>query len=394
LFEPRSHEPLLDAAWRPGDAEAAIRAIARDAEGALRDDDWWPLHPLDDDGDTPDALHGIYFGAAGVVWALHHLAEAGLHEPRLDHGQLAVGVLDSYDRRPEFGGPAPSVWMGEGGIALVAWLLSPSAALADRLDELLRTADPDADTLELLWGTPGLLLIADVMLDRTGEERWATAWSAMADRLMRRWGERFPGFWTQRLYGSVQEYIGAGHGLAGVVAALARRPDLLPHDNLLGRTTATLAATAIREGAHANWPPARHLPLALEDGSIRTQWCHGAPGIVTSVAGLPRDEALDALLVAGGELTWAAGPLRKGANLCHGTAGNGFALLKLFMRTGDELWLDRARRFAMHAAAQVVAVRRELGRGRYSLWTGDLGTAVYLEQCLAGRSEMPAIELW
>ena len=69
----------------------------------------------------------------------------------------------------------------------------------------------------------------------------------------------------------------------------------------------------------------------------------------------PREQELDELLLAGGELTWAAGPLRKGAGLCHGTAGNGFALLKLFTRTGDERWLERARAFATHAAAQVEA---------------------------------------
>ena len=93
---------------------------------------------------------------------------------------------------------------------------------------------------------------------------------------------------------------------------------------------------------------------------------------------------LDALLLAGGELTWAAGPLRKGPGLCHGTAGNGFAFLKLFARTGDERWLGRARRFAMHAAAQVEAERAGTGHGRHALWTGDLGTAIFLHQCLAG----------
>ena len=35
-----------------------------------------------------------------------------------------------------------------------------------------------------------------------------------------------------------------------------------------------------------------------------------------------------------------AGPLRKGAGLCHGTAGNGCAFLALHARTGDERWLD------------------------------------------------------
>ena len=91
------------------------------------------------------------------------------------------------------------------------------------------------------------------------------------------------------------------------------------------------------------------------------QWCHGAPGIVASLAALaPGDDEHERLLLAGGELTWRAGPLAKGANLCHGTAGNGYAFLALFERTGDELWLERARAFAMHAAAQVARARAEL----------------------------------
>lgn len=393
LFDARAHEALLEAAWRPAEVQAEIRAIAREAEEALRGAEWWPVHPLDAEPGDPDVFHGIYLGAAGVLWALHRLAQAGLHEPRHDHARLAEDVLNSYLTRPEFDGPLPSLWMGEGGIALVAWLLSPTPALADRLARLA-VVEPDSDTLELMWGSPGLLLLADVMLERTGEQRWASAWSAIADHLMRQWGARVPDFWTQRLYGSTEEILGPAHGLAGVVAALARRPELLPPGELLPRTRAALSATAMREGEHANWPPALHQPLAKPGGAIRTQWCHGAPGIVASVAGLPRDDRLDALLLAGGELTWAAGPLRKGANLCHGTAGNGFALLKLFARTADESWLERARRFAMHCAGQAAAARREHGRGRHSLWTGDLGTAIYLHQCLDGGAEMPALDMW
>jgi hypothetical protein len=33
---------------------------------------------------------------------------------------------------------------------------------------------------------------------------------------------------------------------------------------------------------------------------------------------------------------------RQGGRLCHGTGGNGYAFRKLFERTGDERWLDRA----------------------------------------------------
>lgn len=95
------------------------------------------------------------------------------------------------------------------------------------------------------------------------------------------------------------------------------------------------------------------------------------------------------LLLAGAELAWKAGPHGgdKGPSICHGTAGNGYGFLKAFERTGDELWLRRARRFAMHALAQA-----EQSGGRYSLWTGDLGVALYVADCLDGRSAYPIFD--
>ena len=125
-----------------------------------------------------------------------------------------------------------------------------------------------------------------------------------------------------------------------------------------------------------------------ETDEIRVQWCHGAPGIVISAADYLDEE----LLLAAAELTWRAGPLgpEKGPGLCHGTAGNGYAFLKTFARTGDELWLERARRFAVHALGQV----ERRGHGRYSLWTGDLGVALYAADCLDGRSAYPVLDGW
>jgi len=112
--------------------------------------------------------------------------------------------------------------------------------------------------------------------------------------------------------------------------------------------------------------------------------------MVASLAGVATDDdEHDRLLRAGGELTWRAGPLVKGPGLCHGTAGNGYAFLALLERTGDELWLERARAFAMHAAAQVSHAREAHGRGRFTLWTGDPGVALYLADCLAGRGAPP-----
>jgi lantibiotic modifying enzyme len=148
---------------------------------------------------------------------------------------------------------------------------------------------------------------------------------------------------------------------------------------------------AVEENGLANWPPrASSDGLQGGDGNIRVQWCHGAPGIVASLASLaPNDDEHERVLLAGGELTWRARPPVKGASLCHGTAGNGYAFLALFERTRAEMWLERARAFAMHAAEQVALERAQLGRGRYTLWTGDPGTALYLADCLDGSGRIP-----
>ena len=147
----------------------------------------------------------------------------------------------------------------------------------------------------------------------------------------------------------------------------------------------------IRDGDLAQWAPTDD-PSSVT-ATTRTQWCHGAPGIVTSFAPVARENAeLTELLVAGGELTWRAGPLVKGPGLCHGTAGNGYAFLKLLERTGDERWLERARAFAMHAARQVERARARHGQARYSLWTGDVGPALFLASCIRADPAMPVLD--
>jgi hypothetical protein len=83
--------------------------------------------------------------------------------------------------------------------------------------------------------------------------------------------------------------------------------------------------------------------------------------------------------------------LAKGYGLCHGTAGNAYAFLVLHKRTGDELWLERARAFAMHVIGRVERERAKLGRGRYSLFTGDIGVALFLRDLLAGNDLFPTM---
>jgi hypothetical protein len=53
-----------------------------------------------------------------------------------------------------------------------------------------------------------------------------------------------------------------------------------------------------------------------------------------------------------------------------------------------------ARRFALHALGQVERLRARRGRGRYSLWTGDVGVALFAAGCLDARSAYPVFDTW
>jgi hypothetical protein len=152
----------------------------------------------------------------------------------------------------------------------------------------------------------------------------------------------------------------------------------------------TIQRSASREEGQVNW---RAWLIAAEGSKRRflMQFCHGAPGFIICLADIPSPE-LNALLLEAGETVWAAGPLIKGSNLCHGTGGNGYAFLKLYQRTGDELWIQRARSFAMHGIAQTRADALHYGQYRYSLWTGDPGFAIYLWDCLQGTARFPTLD--
>jgi hypothetical protein len=383
LFDPNVHEAATGEAWDEDRVRGAIRAIAEDAEDSF--DDGWPTHPIDSEGPSDDArrFRTVYLGGAGVIQALAALQRRGFAELRRDY----VPYLEQpYE--PDFPDEdhERSFWMGETGIRLVLQRLAPSAENADRLEMLIRANNRD-ERCELMWGSPGTMLAAAAMHELTGEERWLEVWREGAEWLRAQWDTETD-LWTQRIWGAVDQILGPAHGFAGCVLALSVNPD----DELHRRTAAAVRRFVVEEDGLANWPPskAHNGVLPNSHGQIRVQWCHGAPGMIASLASIaPGDDEHERLLLEGGELTWRVGPLTKGANLCHGTAGNGYAFLALFARTGDELWLERARTFAMHAAAQVEQARTEYGRGRYTLWTGDPGTALYLADCLDGAGAVP-----
>jgi len=70
LFDPASHERLVDTPWSESQAHAAIAAIVADTESAFDEHTLWPAHPRDGELGPLPPLASLYVGASGVVWAL------------------------------------------------------------------------------------------------------------------------------------------------------------------------------------------------------------------------------------------------------------------------------------------------------------------------------------
>jgi hypothetical protein len=400
LHDPARHEALAPIAWDEARVRATIARIVDETVAAFSPDALWPVHPRDlEPADDPHApATCLYYGAAGVIWALDYLRSAGVAStPSFAQHLPAIQQRNRAWLAQVPGDNAGSWLAGDLPFEMMAWGQAPSAERADTIAALIED-NIEHPARELMWGSPGSMLGALEMHRRSGDQRWAMLFRRIAGRLREQleWSERQQcHFWSQDMYGHHSRYIDAVHGFAATASVLIQGRHLLPADDWLAWQRCietTLANTALREDGCATWPA-----QADEPPDARQKWlmqfCHGAPGFVVCLAQLP-GQALDALLVEAGEATWAAGPLVKGSNLCHGTAGNACAFLALHARTGDPRWRDRARVFAMHAIAQFEAETAATGRLRHSLWTGDIGLAIFLWDCLRGTLRFPTLDVF
>jgi hypothetical protein len=217
-----------------------------------------------------------------------------------------------------------SLLCGEAGILTVAFRLAPSDELADRLFVRVRE-NVHNESNELAWGAPGTMLAAHAMHAWTGEQRWRDAWSESADELRsRRGADRL---WTQH-FGDREQRLRRG-------PRRGRKPARTQRARRTRATSERMLERAV-VGA-ANWPTGEE-----PDGSIR---CSGATAHRGSSS--PAASYYRGLFLAGAELTWRRAAT-EGPGLCHGGRQRLRAPEGLRAH-GDGRWLDRARRFAMHA---------------------------------------------
>jgi hypothetical protein len=403
LFEPSRHESITEVRWDDAVARAAIARIAGDAEAAFRAEAYWPIHPFDVSDERPDGLKPLYFGATGVIWALTHLAEAGAIAPTRDYlpalralpAAHAADIANISTVAAYAGRDTASFLLGELGMHVLEHRFAPSAALEASIEATLMRKRGDARGLA--WGSAGSMLAALFMHERTGDARWREAFLAHFDAV---WEELAQvedaacALWTTELYGGVATRTGTLHGFFGNAYAALRGIDLLPDPkrvDALATIHTAFERAALQDGEYANWPSTTAGLAPESQAPHYVQFCMGAPGVVACMSAFP-DEAANDLLFAGGELIWRAGPVTKMPSLCHGVAGSGFAFLKLFERTGDALWLERARAFGMHGIAQSERALAHYGQRKFSLWTGDLGLAAFLWSCVSADAAVPALD--
>jgi lantibiotic modifying enzyme len=393
LYQPEAFEPLTDTPWNEARVADGIQEIVDAAESAFGERQLWPAGEWES-WQTPLPLKSLYVGAAGVVWALHALRSRGRADGRLDLANAIARIHEAWTSEPDLMRDTDlpttaeaGLLTGESGILMTAWLIEPTAERAARLHDRIRE-NAKNEAIEIMWGAPGTMLAAAELHRRTGEARWADAWRGSAQNLLE--SREGDALWTSKVYGELRRSLTPPHGVVGNIHALLDGGELLDstqRQTLQTETNDLLRRTAVVQDGVASWPSGADRSLVGADGEIRLQWCSGAPGIVIA-AGPYLDEDL---LLAGAEVVWQAGAHgdEKGPSICHGTAGNGYALLRTFERTGDELWLERARRFAMHALEQV-----EQRESRFSLWTGDVGVALFASDCLDARARYPILETW
>ncbi|MBC7732792.1 MAG: LanC-like protein [Bacteriovorax sp.] len=409
LFVPDRHEALRGEAWSEPPVREAIARMAAAACAAFDPPTLWPIHPrdrLDEAGALPMA--SLYSGAAGMIWALERLKGDGLADVAIDFDATIAGLLE-HNRRFNAAAeiPSPSYFLGDAGVLLLQWKRLRDPAAADALFALAE-GNLHNPTLEPLWGSSGTLIAVLHLLDDLSEPAQRQRWqdllqrgaAILFDQMHKVRHSAHPDtevwLWTQDMYGKKMDYLGAGHGFAGNLFPIvhgARWLDAGLVAQFEERALQTLGVSAEREGHALNWEPVFDRSACNDPRRPMMQDCHGAPGIVCRLAGT-RSPGLRELLVAAGEAVWAAGPLAKPPGLCHGTDGNGYAFLKLHAMTGEARWLDRARDFAMHALRQSETEALRQGELRFTVWSGDLGLALYLSSCLRADPAFPTLDVF
>lgn len=191
------------------------------------------------------------------------------------------------------------------------------------------------------------------------------------------------------------EYLGAAHGLSGILQVLLMQPEWLDNEDDEMAVWRAVDWLVERQDAAGDFPTATD-SVVRQDRKLM-HWCHGAGGIIHLLlqAHLRRPNGL--YLTAArrsADAIWQRGLLKKGPGICHGVAGSGLAMLVMYRQTGEQLYLHRAARMADFLEDVRFLESARVPDRPYSLYEGVAGTVCFLCDLLEPeRAAFPFMEV-
>ena len=359
------------------------------------------------DGVEPPSA-SVNFGSAGLAYAMLRMAQQ-----REDGSLLAVAdiwseaALRDVQSAAATAFTAPDLEMSPALVGHVSLyhstpgVLGVAALVADaQADELRRrraverfvaAAAADEARTELVFGLAGPLLGCSLLLDAVGsapgeEEHLLTSLGNDLSRTVLDRLGRLPVIGGAGAPSS----LGVAHGYAGIFYAVLQWAQVskaaVPGE--LQARLEQLAGLAQPAGRGLGWPVSTR---GTNLDGMRATWCNGAAGhlhlwlLAHDLLGDPRY-----LSLAQGAAWTAYEAPSTGGDLCCGSAGRAYALLRFFRQTGDRIWLDRAHELAEHAAQAIRT--RQLRRN--SLYRGEVGVCLLAADLHEpDQARMPLFEL-
>lgn len=349
-----------------------------------------------------DCDGGLYVGLAGIAYMCYYASQSPDYQ---DHKSEFLGKgLDylkhalAYVERPSIArnvSMQASFLLGTGGVYVAAAALLDAADKKTECKTYLQKYVALADICipinflkcgsdELLVGRAGYLCGLLFLLKKFGnqiaiDDKVTSVCNAIIESGVAYANRRNSPCPLMYAYYNT-EYLGAAHGLCGILQMLLSFPTYLDKnpeaerkvkqcvDFFLGiQTSSGNFASAVDEINHSRTDELVH-------------WCHGAPGVVYMMAKAylrwKEDKYLQSCLLCG-EIVWKKGLLKKGPGICHGVSGSGYVFLLLYRLTNDAQHLHRAVQFANFLFEDEFHSARTPDKP-LSLYEGIAGTVCFL----------------
>ncbi len=369
--------------------------------------------PLLKGAPLPSPSASLYFGSAGIAYALYRMACA---TAATENAEL-LALADAWSARSireialegaffnsEIGLTAEtmgntSLFHSSGGVYLVQALIAQARGdflLRDRAARAFTETSREAtEKLDVTGGRAGSLLACAFLLGAVPVPVPSEEWQPMA--MLRAFGDET----SQMLWQTIDNFapireareltnLGVAHGWAGLLYSILCWCDAshTPLPSNLGERLEQLEACAHPSGRGLRWPWDLTRGVNDEYGSM-PGWCNGSAGYVFLWTQAHKMFGEASFLELAEGAAWDAWETPNSlSNLCCGQAGQAYALLRLSRYTGESAWLSRAQDLSRSA---VVSARNlhgnnvgELMSRPESLYKGELGVAV-----LAADLEQP-----